>query len=351
MSIRKIAAVIVLIAVVFLAGMWVPKFLGGSSKDSGDNPSARKVHKANNGNAELTLDKETQDLSGIVTEKLSAFSSKAKVKAFGQVLDAQSLIELRNSYATAKANVKKSIAALEVSRNEYKRVKTLFDFNKNVSEKDLQSAEAAYVSDMADSQAAVQNLSGLEGEIRQQWGKVIETWIAEDSVTMGKLINHEMSILLITIPPGVTINEMPHTVDVQTLGGMDLRAAFVSLSPRTNPDIQGVSFFYRLSGSSAIQSGMNVVAYLPTGKKVEGVIIPDSAVVWWNGNAWVYVKEGQDKFVRQEISTSDRVRKGWFVSGAMMPGDEIVVKGAQLLLSSEGSFGQEFKAQAKTGTD
>ncbi len=351
MNIRKIAAVISLIAVVFLAGMWVSKFLGGSSKDSGDNPTASKVRMVKHGNGELSLDKETQNQSGIVTKKLSAFSSKAKVKAFGQVLDAQSLIELTNSYATAEADVQKSSARLGVSRKEYNRVKALFEYNKNVSEKDLQSAEANYISDKADNRAATANLFGLKGEIRQQWGSVITNWISNSSGMISEIVDHKVLILQITVPPEISGSEPPQIADLQTPSGKIIEANLVSRSPKTDPRVQGISYFYRIPADGVLSSGMNVVAYLPEGKKVEGVVIPDSAVVWWNGNAWVYVKEDQNKFVRQEISTSDRVRRGWFVSGVMMPGDEIVVKGAQLLLSSEESFGQEPKSQAKIGPD
>lgn len=74
-------------------------------------------------------------------------------------------------------------------------------------------------------------------------------------------------------------------------------------------------------------------------------MIPDSAIVWWNGSVWVYVKKSNDTFERERISSTNHVADRWLVTGAYKAGEEIVVKGAQILLS------QEFKGQTKTGDD
>ena len=48
---------------------------------------------------------------------------------------------------------------------------------------------------------------------------------------------------------------------------------------------------------------MNVRAYLTTGHSVDGYVIPSSAVVWWSGRAWVYVRVEGDSFTRRKIPT------------------------------------------------
>jgi hypothetical protein len=70
-----------------------------------------------------------------------------------------------------------------------------------------------------------------------------------------------------------------------------------------------------------------------------GVIIPNSAVVWYGGKPWVYRKTGNDQFSRLPINTDVEVENGWFSQGSLKPNDMIVTSGVQLLLS------EEFKSQ------
>jgi len=352
----KIIGIIALIVLIFISGLYTARFFGKSSNHDAIQPggsNAGNVEAADSnkdapstkGEAEMTIDENGQQLSGIATRKLTPFFSRGSITAYGQVLDLQPLINLRNSYVTAEANIRKFAAQTLVSRNEYNRTKTLFDFNKNVSEKDLQSSEASYNSDRADSAAAVENLSGLTGEIRRQWGNVITGWISGHSTVVKDLIENKLSVILITIPAGANLVQALPAASIQAADGKILPAHFISISPKTNPSIQGVNYLYSVPAYSSLSSGTNVVARFTIGRKIEGVVIPDPAVVWWNGNAWIYVKTAGDQFSREMISLTDHVAEGWFVSGGVKPGNEIVVRGAQLLLS------QELRPQVKTGQE
>ena len=61
-------------------------------------------------------------------------------------------------------------------------------------------------------------------------------------------------------------------------------------------------------------------------------------MVWHGGKAWAYVKDEDDLFVRKEVSTAQELASGWFDATHFQPGDEVVVSGAQLLLSEEQKF-------------
>jgi multidrug efflux system membrane fusion protein len=351
----KIIGITALAVLIFISGLFAARFFSKSSDhdngqtigspSNGTIASNSKDTLSSIGETELTIDDESQQLSGITTEKLKAFISRGSITAYGQVLDLQSLIDLRDNYVTFEANVKRSTAQIMVSRNEYSRAKTLFNFNKNVSIKDLQSAEAAFDSDVADSEAAIQNLTGLKGEIRRQWGDVITNWIAAHSPNVKDLIENRLSIILITVPTGTNLPQAPETAKIQTADGKILSAHFISISPKTNPSIQGVNYLYSAPAHASLSSGTNIVAHFLIGQKMEGVVIPDNAVVWWNGDAWIYVKTAEDEFHREMVSLTDRVAGGWFISEGAKPGDEIVIKGAQLLLS------QELKPQVKAGQE
>ena len=92
---------------------------------------------------------------------------------------------------------------------------------------------------------------------------------------------------------------------------------------------------------------MNVRAYLTTGRSVDGYVIPSSAIVWWSGRAWVYLRVDDDSFTRREIPTDMPANHG---GGFVVPigafgqtPPQIVIQAGQLLLS------EEFRAQIHVG--
>ena len=250
-----------------------------------------------------------------------------------------------NSYAAARALARKSALQLVISRNEYMRAKMLFSSNKYLSLEKLQSAGAAYNSDIADSEAAFLNLSGLEGEIVQTWGSVIAKWIVHNSPVAKRLVEHRLSIVLITLPADESVNQPPRIAEIGGTGGKPLTAKLISISPVSNAAIQGVSYFYQVPTEPYLPVGMNVIAHLPVGAQAIGVMVPSSAVVWQNGSAWVFLKTEETHFAQKEISLAEPTGNGWFVIRGVKPGDEVVIHGAQLLLS------QKFTAQAQGDDD
>jgi len=85
-----------------------------------------------------------------------------------------------------------------------------------------------------------------------------------------------------------------------------------------------------------LRAGMRVAARIGMGgAAASGVIVPSAAVVWHAGKAWAYVKDEEDSFARFEVSTADEMEGGWFNTTGFDDDDEVVVSGAQLLLSEE----------------
>ena len=289
-----------------------------------------------NGESIVTLDKSTLIKSGIVVESLKPVSYQRKLKAYGTVTELQSLIDLNNAYASALARVKKTEAVLNASRKEYERLKALYEDNRNISAKAIQATEATLLSNEADALSAQNALHAVEASVGQRWGSVLARWLFDSSHPLKRLMQQKDVLIQITLPAGIHLGSAPQNALVQTADGKVVSAKLVSPSPRTDPRIQGMSFFYITSARlSGLLPGMNVIAYLQVGPKTQGVLIPDSAVVWWQGRAWVYVQKEPGQFVRREVTTETPVKDGWFISKNLNAGDNVVIRGAQLLMSEE----------------
>ncbi len=276
-----------------------------------------------------------QEQGGIAAAPLQPMTYRKKIQAYGTVIDLQELFAARNRVAEAKAEVEKTRAGLEASQKAYERLKTLYGEAQDVSAKSLEAAEAAWQSNKAAASAAQVTLEAVETSARQQWGNVIAAWLIEASPDLDRLSRRQTVLVLLTLPPDVAAASGPRTVMVRIAEGKSVPAQRVSASPRTDPRIQGMSFFYLAPAGPDLVSGMNVEASMPSGPRVKGVFIPAPAVVWQQGRAWVYVQEGGDRFVRREVPVENPVKDGYFSAKGFTAGERIVVKGAQVLLSAE----------------
>jgi hypothetical protein len=294
----------------------------------------------------VTLDEAARQQSGVALGKLEAVTHRREVRAFGTVLDTQELTDLRGSLLTATAQLAKAKAALEVTRNEFERQRTLRQQNQNVSEKALQTAEGALRGEEANVAVAEAALNTAQASARQRWGAVVAQWLAADAPELGALQRQEQVLVQISAPSGATLPAAPDTATLQAADGAPIVAKLVSPAPRTDPKIQGRAFFYLAPvKDGALPPGRNVAAALPLGEPVPGVRAPDTAVVWLHGKAWAYAQTEPDRFARREVSTEQPADGGWFQPATFSKGEPFVLQGAQVLLS------EEFRAQILIGEE
>ena len=77
----------------------------------------------------------------------------------------------------------------------------------------------------------------------------------------------------------------------------------------------------------------------------EGVVVPRSAVVRRDGAAFVYIETSAGHFERRAVSLLRPGEDGWLATGALAPGERVVVRGAQEL------SGMELAASAPAESD
>ncbi len=287
------------------------------------------------GNAVVTVGQKAMVLSGIATEQLPRVTRATNVKAYGEVIGLDNLINLKTAYLIGVAAGRKASYQLMVSRNLFNRTKALFHSSKYVSLQKLQDAEAGFDSDLADSEAAKERISSARSMLLRRWGPVVTSWVVHNAAPAKGLADGRLCLIVVTLPAGTRVRHAAATAEIHGIGGKAVTARLVSVSPVSNPAVQGTSYFYLAPHEPALTTGLNIVATLPIGRASPGVIVPASSVVWRGGKAWAYVKTGRGKFVRRRVCTTQSAGSGWFVKSGVKPGDRVVVRGAQLLLSEE----------------
>ncbi len=298
-----------------------------------------------NGAPVITLDAETQERSGIETEALPATPYQEQIRAYGMVVDVARLTALSNNYATAKTQVQTAQAKLSMSKPAFERAQSLYEDQRAVSQAQLQSAQATFVTDQASLAAAEAQVRTLAATAFQEWGSVLGKSLVEDAPMITRLIERQVFLVQITLPPGVSLAVPPSIAAMETGRGARAGISLVSTATRMDPKIQGLSFFYTATAASGVLPGMNVLAFLPTGKSVDGVAVPASAIVWWQDRAWVYRRTGADTFTRDEIATDQPAEGGGYIVKDVPHDAEIVTSGAQLLLSEE--FRSQIQVEVK----
>ena len=351
---RKVALIIGLQAFLIIALFWVLVFYGKDEYDSYNQAQEEEVATPNRvnqikGATVVTLNKAGQKQSDIHTVSLTSSQYQTRLNTLGNVISIDTLIELRTRYLNAKANANIARASLGNSNQNYQRMQLLNKDDKNVSDHAMLQAQADFKSDQAKVQAAETEANSLNDSLRQTWGETLANEATKEtaSPSLRTLLQHKEVLLLITLPENINL-KTGETISVIPTGTKTkaTNAKLVAASPQTDPTIQGRTYYFRAPAEN-LRAGMRVSVEMKDpstarNKTDEGVIVPASAVVWYAGKPWVYKRQGEENFVRLPISTENEVNGGWFNHGEQLTaGDNLVVNGAQLLLS------EEFKYQIK----
>jgi len=294
-----------------------------------EKPAANRVT-IENGEPTVTLDAETQEKIGLTTSKSSASQQSEELQLFGTVVDVQELAAAANQIAAARAQYDQAMARGTYDRAELSRLKTLNADNKNVSDRAVQESAATVAADDAAVRSAASALDASINAARQRFGPVVGEALHSSNGLGSNLLSLRQTLVQIAMPVGTP---PPKAIQVIASDGSKVSAGFIGIAPRVDPRLQGASYFY-LAPGGRLAAGMNITAHFAGSQSVSGAVVPNDAVVSFQGKAWVYIKRDPTHFVRREISIATPVSGGFFVSN-VPAGSDVVTAGAQQLLSEE----------------
>jgi biotin carboxyl carrier protein len=141
-------------------------------------------------------------------------------------------------------------------------------------------------------------------------------------------------------------------------GDLRVPARLVGPASEADPVTRRPAYLYRAARSwPGAAPGVPVAALVagtpptvaatgaPGGGPATTVLVPDSAVVQWEGLAWTYRQRAPGRFERVRVATDRPVPGGWLTGAPLAAGDSVVLRGAEELLS------EEFRARVTVGDE
>jgi biotin carboxyl carrier protein len=138
------------------------------------------------------------------------------------------------------------------------------------------------------------------------------------------------------------------TVAAPFPGGGERRVRAALLGPAAEADAvtRLPAFLYRAErGWPGARPGVAVTALLPAAEIGGAVLVPDSALVQWEGLVWAYARQSPGRYARRRVPTNRPASGGFLAQSGWAAGDSVVVRGAEQLLS------EEFRARVTVGDE
>jgi hypothetical protein len=274
---------------------------------------------------------------GIRTQALQAAARQPELSVQGEIVDLQPLLRLRQQYFAAQADQAGASARYQAAEQNLQRTKNLHRQD-IVSTRRLQEQQAQWRNDQAMLASSDYQRQTLLATARLQWGEALSRWFTQaHSPEVDDFLNHKAQLLQITLPAGRHLTDTTSSIAVDEQGRRDdaVPALFISTQPNVDPVTLGERYFFKLSQRS-LPYGSRVTAWIAEGEaNSEGVVIPESAIVWHLGEAFVFVETENGGFERRLMRGYRPMTGGYFAATGFEPGEVVAVAGAQTLLSSE----------------
>jgi biotin carboxyl carrier protein len=199
----------------------------------------------------------------------------------------------------------------------------------------------AEVAQVSDARPLVLPLGGTVTRVGARPGEIV----AAGQLLLEVVDRSRPAVRVVWNPEG---GEPPGNLVLDPPGGTGRVAArLIGPAADADPLTRRPVYLYRAErGWNGGTPGTPVAALAPSrAPAARGALVPDAAVVQWDGLAWAYRQRGPGSFERVAVATDRPVAGGWIAARGLAPGDTVVVTGAQELIS------EEFRARVSVGDE
>lgn len=269
----------------------------------------------------------------IETQPAQRLQLTARLSHYGFVLDLTPLLSFRRQCLENKQMMAQAQAQFNISQSALARVQAMYR-NKATSLRALEQQKRQWLADQATLNTATLRYHTLMNKTRLQWQQLADIFCQQHG-QVDDLLTGNSKIIAIPRPRQAVMSDLD-TLDVNITGIQQT----IKVQPLPNIDVFDVVrqtsqiLFITHDGHLHNKQHFNVSVPL-AGPQQHGLFIPASALLWHLGQAFVYIKMDPEHFRHQNIDHFTAVKKGYLVSDNIEPGDEVVVRGGQILLSYE----------------
>ena len=312
----------------FAVASWIRRAPPAAAKSDSTAESAVEAKPDEKAANPLRLAPAKRQAAGIVVAKPQAVELAPEVEAFGRVLDPTPFVALVAEEATARA-------AVTASEKELERVKKLYAAGGNASAQAVETAEAAAARDRA-------ALASAQIRLLAGWGQTLAAHANLNEVREN--LERGAALVRIDLLPGAKAAADFRKARIAVLGSDEqYDVAVLGPAPIADPQVQGPSYLALLHGHS-LPSGAALHVMVPgAGDAAKVLLVPQSAIVYQQGNAWVYVLGKNDTFAREFVTLGRTIGDNVVVSKGVDADDQVATTGAQQLLSAELGAGGEIE--------
>lgn len=312
--------------------------LAGESDETSDNAGAEKIHIVD-GYKAVQLDDEIVSTSGIQFEHLSAMVFAPEISTYAEVLDISPLVMLKTEYVNLLAE--KDILEIDLKHlnkslqraESLHRIKSLATgvLEKNMADRDVKAAKL---------HAMNARLESFLYSINSSWGQTIGNLVLDQKrqADFDSLASHETSLILVSLLKNQTLGNPDQAVFVSSTSRRNAAhsARYIDRANQSSNPLYGESYIYSLD-SQKLRPGMRLFAWIKeSGEDKTGLFLPESAVIWYANEPWIYVIHSDNVFVRKPLGNAIKLDDGWLLNKGQIENDALVVtSGGQSLLSEE----------------
>ena len=301
----------------------------------GKNLDNKAVLGSTNNLSTITLDEKNQNLAGIKTQALEVAKQPVEFVTYGKVISPQPLLELRTKYLTLLAQNKSLYARFNESQQNLLRTKNLYAQGV-VPARRLEDQQTRWQENKSHLDENGSQLQTLISSSRQVWGEPLTSWFVDSNdKKSGEFLQKKALLLQIIIPANIhLISEVKKTFIDETHQRQNAApVTLISVSPIIDPISQSQTYFFKCQDRKVPYESQFTAWIATNNQNIKAISIPKSALVWHLGQAYVFIKTANDQFNRRLIPDLITSQQGYFSYENLHVGEEIVVTGAQTLLS------------------
>jgi len=293
----------------------------GCAKDKDDDD--RRPPPAAAAEAELgpgvNVDAASRERLGLVLTPVTQAEDASVADGVATVLDSAALTATVDDISAARTDVNSQTELV-------RRLQHLYDEGGNAS---LQAVEAA----RAQLASARARLTAAQSRARADWGDSLDT-LQDLSRGQGALLRAEFPA---TLKGGADLHYA-----IAAGEAAFVNATFIGVSRAPTQSTGGAAVTLAVSrkeaGDLALRPGTRLRVIASAAQSAQQVIVPEGAVIADSGAFWCYVQRGAERLERVAVDGDHRVAAGYPAS-TLKPGDQVVTRGAPLLLSLERGAG------------